>query len=504
MRRLILFLYFSLFFGLTATSQQVETVVLSLDTASKFQTIDHFGASDAWSIQFVGTWPEDKREAISTLLFSQEMNQGKPTGIGLSMWRMNLGAGTAAQGSESGIKDEWRRANSFLGPDGSLNVDKIDGQLWFANAAKEKGVEKFLLFSNSPPVSLTKNGKGFSEDGSSNLPEQNYSAFAEYVSKVFQELEKHDIFPRYFSPVNEPQWDWKDGGQEGSPYTNEEVAKVVRALNATFEKEKVKAKIDVAEAGKINYLYETADKPFRGNQITDFFDPSSSNFLGDLSHVSNVISAHSYFTTSPSNTSVALRQKLSEELKRFPSLSYWMSEYCILGGNDGEINGGKRDLGMDAALYMARVIHQDLVVSNASAWNWWLAVSPYDYKDGLIYIDKEKENGRFFESKMLWTLGNFSRFIRPGFQRVELHAGTSNKELIFASAYLNSISKELVMVFVNPENQPIEIQFSDEFTNSDSVLGFLTNEESNLEPISIDLSKLIVPKESILTVTISV
>ncbi len=58
----------------------------------RFQTIHHFGASDAWSIQFVGNWPEQKKESIADLLFSQDMENGKPIGIGLSMWRFNLGA----------------------------------------------------------------------------------------------------------------------------------------------------------------------------------------------------------------------------------------------------------------------------------------------------------------------------------------------------------------------------------------------------------------------------
>ena len=81
---------------------------------------------------------------------------------------------------------------------------------------------------------------------------------------------------------------------------------------------------------------------------------------------------------------------VSNKISSVPDLAYWMSEYCILGGNEGEINGNGRDLGMKSALYLAQVIHQDLVIANAAAWNWWIAVSPYNYKDGLIYIDKNK------------------------------------------------------------------------------------------------------------------
>lgn len=35
---------------------------------------------------------------------------------------------------------------------------------------------------------------------------------------------------------------------------------------------------------------------------------------------------------------------------------------------------------------MARVIHYDIVVGGASSWQWWLAISPYDYKDGLVCV----------------------------------------------------------------------------------------------------------------------
>jgi hypothetical protein len=48
-------------------------------------------------------------------------------------------------------------------------------------------------------------------------------------------------------------------------------------------------------------------------------------------------------------------------------------------------------------------MHYDLTVANSSTWYWWLAVSPYDYKDGLVYIDKNKTNGNLTDSKLLWA-----------------------------------------------------------------------------------------------------
>ena len=491
-------LLFSSFYCFPQSIDQ-QSVRIKLRPEVRFQTIDHFGASDAWSIQFVGNWPDTKREAIADLLFSKEMVNGKPNGIGLSMWRFNLGAGSAEQGAASGIKDEFRRAESFIGTDGNIDVKKAIGQVWFAKAAKERGVEKLLLFSNSPPIQFTKNGKAYSSDGKSNLDDHKAKDFANYISSVFLGLDQLGLAPTYISPVNEPQWEWSDGGQEGNPYLNSEIKSLVKALNESFEENNIKAKIDIAEAGKINYLFEKADKPDRGEQIKAFFDKSSPNYLGNLNHVSMAISAHSYFTTSPIDDSSDLRVKLSNEISSIPGLEYWMSEYCILGGNEGEINGNERDFGMTSALYLARVIHQDLTLSNASAWNWWIAVSPYNYKDGLIYIDKNKADGNIYESKMLWALGNFSRFIRPGFERIGVEMSVLDQEKLFASGFQDQKSKEIVLVLINSNPDVLGISLESYFEKNITLKGYLTNENSNLEPIEIDPEKFQLPSKSIIT-----
>ena len=75
----------------------------------------NFAASDAWACQFVGSWPDEKKNVIADWLFSTDtLANGTPKGIGLTMWRDNIGAGSANQGSASGINDEWRRAASFM------------------------------------------------------------------------------------------------------------------------------------------------------------------------------------------------------------------------------------------------------------------------------------------------------------------------------------------------------------------------------------------------------
>ena len=440
-----------LYHGMAMAQSATTPLTLTVDGNTTFQTIHNFSASDAWSCQFVGNWPDAKKNAMADWLFSVDTTaNGDPKGIGLSMWRFNLGAGSSEQGSASGIRDEWRRAESFLETDGSYNWDKQAGQQWFLTAAKARGVNDFLAFYNSPPVAFTKNQKAFAAvKGQCNIDSTHYQALADYTVKALEGIKKKTgIHFNYISPVNEPQWDWSDGGQEGCPYTNQQISGLVNTLSQSLQQHRLSTKILITEAGHIKYLLKDDDKPGKGNQLADLMQPASANYVGNLPSLAPVIAAHSYFSTSPYAASVALRKQLSQRVASVKGLSFWQSEYCILGDNEGEISGNKRDTGMKSALYLARTIHTDLAVANATAWQWWVAISPYNYKDGLIYIDKNKTDGNFYDSKMLWALGNYSRFIRPGMQRVEVSLPGADSTC-FVSAWKDARNKRTVVVIVN-------------------------------------------------------
>ncbi len=479
-----------------AFGQQPRSVRVQIKPEQTYQVIEHFGASDAWAGQFVGNWPAEQKEAIADLLFSMETSaSGQPKGIGLSLWRFNIGAGTAEQGQESGIRDEWRRAEGFLNADGTYNWNKQQGQLWFLEAAKKRGVPSFLAFTNSPPVQLTKNHKGFATNKQPNLDPANFDKFASFLTETIKGVQKKTgVRFQYISPVNEPQWDWSDGGQEGTPFFNTEIAGITRSLSKALMKAKLPTQISIAEAGQIEYLYSEHNRKGQQNQIAEFFTKGSANYLGNLPNLVPAIGGHSYFTTSPYAKAVEKRQKLAAALK--PGLRYWMSEYCILGDNEGEINAQGRDLGINPALYIARVIHNDLVNAQASAWHWWLALSCYDYKDGLVYVDRNKEHGKYSDSKMLWALGQYSRFIRP--QATRIMASTeANPNEFLVSAYKNKDGK-VVMVAINPSNEavtlnlekPASLKFSKSYT---------TSESQNMAVSGISAPEVSIPAHSVVT-----
>jgi O-glycosyl hydrolase len=371
-----------------------------------------------------------------------------------------------SQGGSSNIIDSWRRTEGFLQNDGTFDWNQQSGQQWFLQAAKERGVENFIAFANSPPVQLTKNGKAnTSLAGSSNLDSNNYAAYAGFLVQVLAHFSKEEeIDFDLISPVNEPQWDW-DSGQEGCPYVNREIGELTHVLSAKLVDADIGSRIELSEVGDIIYLSDDhTDKSNRDNQIEEFFG-SGEHSLSSLPNISRHIAGHSYWSTDKSEL-IPQRTALREKVELTSSLNgYAMTEFCIMEYE--EIQGSGRDLGILPALYMARVIHYDLTVANASSWQWWLAISPYDYKDGLIYIDKNKSDGQIYTSKMLYALGNYSRFIDAGMQRVETTQlfNKSNEDdytytRVMTSAYASESNDKVVIVMVNYNNWEYSTSFN--------------------------------------------
>ena len=88
---------------------------LNINEEKRYQTIEGFGATGAWWAQIVGNWTHEDpisgkpvRDRISELLFS------KTEGIGLGIYRYNIGGGSKHSGS--GTFSEPARATECFAP----------------------------------------------------------------------------------------------------------------------------------------------------------------------------------------------------------------------------------------------------------------------------------------------------------------------------------------------------------------------------------------------------
>ncbi len=493
-----------------------------IDTNKPQQTISNFSASDGWSMQFIGLWPKEKQEKMADWLFSTENDKtGKPKGIGLSLWRFNIGAGSAEQGEKSEIGSVWTRSECFLNPDGSYDWNKQLGQRNFMQLAKQRGVDQFLGFILSPPVYWTQNGLATNtgRGATFNIKEDKYPNFARFMADVIEGIKKKDgIQLNYICPFNEPDghWNWVGPKQEGTAATNAEIAKTVRLTGNEFSNRKINTKILVSESFDYNCMYQTHEytKPNRGFQIQSFFTPDSTNtYIGNVPNVPRLMAAHSYWTNTPISDLKKKRLELGAQLKR-NNVDFWQTELCIMG-NDKEIGGGGGiDLTMKTALYVARIIHNDLVYANASAWQWWRSVATSNYKDGLIYTqpDKSLVDGTFTDSKLMWALGNYSRFIRPNAVRLGIRAYNNDDKIVIEgdtdpyslmiSAYRN-IDKTLVAIVVNYSNSERTIYLNVNGNRPAKWIPYFTNDDldANLKPLAKIKygSKISIPSRSIIT-----
>ncbi|GLX66734.1 glycoside hydrolase [Paenibacillus glycanilyticus] len=489
--------------GPTYAAEAVQTpvaydAVVQLDASTTFQQIDNFGASDAWSMEQLGkNWTEENKSRVADLLFSRDK------GIGLTAWRFNIGAGST-ETDKTIITDPWRRVETFKATeDGPYDWSKQAGQQWFLKAAKDRGVQDLIGFVNSPPVWMTKNGHAQPDAsvGSTNLKEGYEDELATFLTDVIEHFKKQGINLNYISPINEPTWDWNKAGQEGNRYNNDDIKKVILALYNELKAKGLSTQISAPDGVEITALLDNeVFKTFSGQD--QYMGGSNSlgvgkyreyikDLLGDpelQEAVGHHIASHSYwsdYSKAGDDRYGTLRDLLFSNLNKYDREAvYWMSEYCILGDY-----GPGRDLGMDPALYIAKTIHFDLSRANASAWQWWTAVSAGDYKDGLIYTDYHNpgDEQNILTSKMFWTLGNYSKFIRPGAERIALSGLDDNARngALLGSAYKHDGEHTVTAVFVNDseteQHIKVELKGNDSHDAVNVLKPYVTSADKDLE-----------------------
>lgn len=428
---------------LETPQRETKPLTIELDRNEVFQEIDGFGASGAWWAQHVGGWEDrEKVRNINRLLFDRE------TGIGLSVYRYNAGGGGGYN-----INDPWRRAETYeIAPgeyDWSLDANALD----VLRSARDAGVETVVLFANTPPVRMTLSGLSTGGvKGETNIEPQMYEEYAAYLCDIAEYLRDVEKIPvKWISPINEPQWGWKaDKGQEGCHYGPDEVLEVTRVFLREMERRNLDMGLSVFESGEWKNSQVYIKKLLEDEEVGP-----------QLSH----LAIHSYW--SKKGDKARINRFLD---KYFPGTELWMSEWTQMEHN--------RDFGMDSAFVMANTIHDDLTVGKVRSWQYWIAVSKYFYHDGLIYVNETRKD--VFETKRLWTLGNYSRFIRPGSVRI---AGNSSSDLVKTTAY-ETAEGDIVAVMINSTTfaYDLQIDFADLDVYSRIEI-YETSENRNLERV---------------------
>jgi O-glycosyl hydrolase len=378
-------------------AQGQDLAVVQVDAAPA-QRIDGFGASGAWWPNDLVRFPRNVQRRVDDMLFSQR-------GIALSGYRYNIGGGGV------GVNDPARAPKEPA-------TDKAG--LTFLRTANEAGVPILTGFVNSAPPEFTTNG--MSCGGS--LKPGSEADYARYLAGVVKRIHDRDhITLRYVSPMNEPDNNFGACGQEGMQVPVEQRALVVQELGKELARRAPYAKVIADET--------TADTILANEAPQWLAVPNTTRYLAAIAH-------HTY--DFPDD---ALRQRVPSIADSFGRPT-WMTEICCYKGSGGVATsfGPQYDPTITQGLWLADQIYDDLTVAGDSAWYWWTALSPaigcdpkadpqcvkqvngQGFNDGLLYYDQNAAgdpNPDLFTTKRFFVLGQFSRYVRPGAVRHDVH-----------------------------------------------------------------------------------
>jgi O-glycosyl hydrolase len=109
---------------------------------------------------------------------------------------------------------------------------------------------------------------------------------------------------------------------------------------------------------------------------------------------------------------------------------FWETEVSTFDGPSTDIGNG---------ITVARWVHDAMTIANASAWHYWWLISANNDNEGLLNLGGGV-------TKRLYTVGNFSKFVRPGWVRIGTTGGPAG---LYASAYKDPVSGNFAVVVIN-------------------------------------------------------
>ncbi len=150
--------------------------------------------------------------------------------------------------------------------------------------------------------------------------------------------------------------------------------------------------------------------------LTAMNDPAVATNVG-------IIACHNYDGSPPGGFPAALPQCANT------NAAIWETEVSTFDAFDGSIAN---------ALYWASRIHLFMTAAQANAWHYWWLVPANPDNEGLTDTSGNP-------AKRMFVLGNYSRFVRPGYCRI----GVSNNAFTSISAYKDTNSGSFAIVAIN-------------------------------------------------------
>ena len=188
------------------------------------------------------------------------------------------------------------------------------------------------------------------------------------------------------------------------------------------------------------------------------------------------IATHSYGQGPPDDPAISQAGK-----------EYWETEVYDQGDVAALDAGAAEQAAAElaSALWVATTANQALVTGGVNAWHYWWLYGYQGGNEGLFNL-LAPDFSTAVPTKRLYALGNYSRFVRPGFFRVT--ATQYPADNVYVSAFYDLPSGQIILVAVNttqagagaPGTVPVTFLFNGESTGMWS--SWVTSATQNLEP----------------------
>lgn len=357
------------------------TTLVKVNARTKYQTFEGWGTSLAWWAYQIGGWSSAKREQFLTAIVDPV------AGLGYNIFRFNIGGGDAPSHNHMQVN---REMPGFKASDGSWDWNADARQTAVLTQLVTAGKNVIIeAFSNSPPYWMTKSGcASGNSDGSNNLKDDSYSAFADYLTDVTKHYrDELGITFRTLEPMNEPNANWwkAEGGQEGCHFSAANQQQIIKAVSSALTAKGLgDTKVSASDENSMDDAYS----------IMGGYDAACFAAIAQMN-------VHSY----AGSKRTQLRSLASSKGKRL-----WQSETGPLSVDLAS--------NTDSAMFMAGRIIQDLRELQPEAWIEWQILDPAPNWTSFTVNESQQS---FAPVKRFYMQSGFTRYIRPGATFIDIN-----------------------------------------------------------------------------------
>jgi glucuronoarabinoxylan endo-1,4-beta-xylanase len=421
-----------------------DSRLVTIEWSSIQQTIDGFGAAS-------------NETAFVQPLSDREMDFFYTTsGLGFSLLRIRDYPGKAECESDSAVDVCVAIPGATL-----LATDLKAAQMAVARGAR--------VWSSqwSPPASMKANGD-FMKGGAFLGSAENYTALARLFARFVSYMASQGVPLLALSPQNEPDM---SAWYPSATWTPRQIHDFVPYLDAAFRSSGVTTtKILIAEQSHWEPRFRLWRTSFQ-YAADAMSDPAVASRVG-------ILAAHNYDQRDPSSP---------PKIPNLTSQHVWQTEVSTPDPFDG---------GIANALVWARRVHYFLSAARVNAFHYWYLTPGPKNHDNQTLVDL---NGQV--ALRAYAIGNWSRFVRPGWHAVAVHG----RGPLLVTAFQDEERSGAAIVAVNSEvAASVEQRFEVGDVMGASVTPWLTAIDSTLKaqqpvPVIEGVFSYSVPPQAIVT-----